>query len=155
MIRHEKDQFLDCLKNSKRKFKLCWKNGKSFKNVLQTNYSLDWFCNHLLSHRKWTLMSSGTVALWDIPLRLLLNSNLRYRICPQLLGFQMFWNFAKFQNDCATEMDVIDDWDFARFEFKMRFGDISDIAIVPWNGLWLEAMSVTFCFLASFCANEW
>ena len=35
---------------------------------------------------------------------------------------------AKFQNDLTTEMDVMDERDFARFEFKMSFGWISYIA---------------------------
>ena len=40
---------------------------------------------------------------------------------------------AKFQNDLTTETGVMDERDFARFEFKMRFGRIS--YIVPGPGL--------------------
>ena len=35
---------------------------------------------------------------------------------------------AKFQNDLTNEMDVLDERDFARFEFEMSFGRISHVA---------------------------
>ena len=38
---------------------------------------------------------------------------------------------AKFQNDLATKMGIVDERDFARFKFKMRFGRISYIGTAP------------------------
>ena len=31
---------------------------------------------------------------------------------------------AKFKNILTTDMDVMDQWDFVRFQFNMNFGDI-------------------------------
>ena len=41
---------------------------------------------------------------------------------------------AKFQNDWANQMGVMDGWDFARLGFKIRLGGISCIATVPGLG---------------------
>ena len=38
---------------------------------------------------------------------------------------------AKFQTDWIIETDVMDQWDFTRFEFKTSFGQISYIAQYP------------------------
>ena len=42
---------------------------------------------------------------------------------------------AKLQSDWATETNVMDERDFTKFEFKMRFGWISYIAQHTWYEL--------------------
>ena len=41
--------------------------------------------------------------------------------------------WTNFQNDLTTKRNVLDERAFARFEFKMSFGQISHIAQCPWR----------------------
>ena len=48
------------------------------------------------------------------------------------------WYCAEFHNDWTTETDVMDERDFAQFEFSMSFGRISYMAQHPWfHGIFL------------------
>ena len=56
---------------------------------------------------------------------------------------------VKFWNDWVTEMDVMDEHDFMRFEFTMRFGGIYNIAKVPWHFLALYWYLVILAYCAT------
>ena len=47
--------------------------------------------------------------------------------CSFVAGF-----CTNYQNDLTTETDVLDERDFARFEFMMSFGRITDTETAPW-----------------------
>ena len=52
--------------------------------------------------------------------------------------------YSKFQNDWTIETEVIDDWDFARFEFKMGFGRISYIEQHPRDNFTIQTKACQF-----------
>ena len=78
-------------------------------------------------------------------LLILLSSNVAksHSLLTSVYVIQSFWNFAqsttvslpcsvlKFQDDWIIETDNIYEWDFARFEFKVCFGQISYIRQHP------------------------
>ena len=95
---------------------------------------------HIVFHRMSINTNHEPCVIWDILPKRILNSNLaKSRLSITSFVFvQSFWNFvqstagtavhcAKFQNDWTTETDVWDERDFARFEFKLRFGRLSYI----------------------------
>ena len=71
---------------------------------------------------------------------------------------------AKFQTDWIIEMDVMDERDFARFEFRMSCGRISYIAEYPSYLKWIQGIGKTEqgesdhlkspCKYAVICQNE-
>ena len=88
--------------------------------------------------------SQGPYTLWDSSLKRILTSNLTksrllityysvtqsFLICAQSMAVSLLW--ARLQNDWTTETDVMDEKDFARFDFKMSFGRISFTAQPPF-----------------------
>ena len=78
------------------------------------------------------------VAIYDIRLKQILLS-FAHDVFP---SYPIVWKFAehvsdtyvlcaKFQNDSTTDMDVMEEWCLARFQWKMRFGRISYRVTVP------------------------
>ena len=64
-------------------------------------------CNH---------SQQRVVTIYDTPPKLILNKNLASANCQIVL---IFW---KFQNDWATELDVVDERDTTRLVFRMTLG---------------------------------
>ena len=62
--------------------------------------------------------------------------------------------YTKLQIDWTSTTDVMDERDFARFEFKMSFGRISDIAQHPWFGSNILMQPVFQNFLTSSCVLQ-
>ena len=104
--------------------------------------------------------SARPCAIWDICLKRILNPNLaksRWQITHASV-YQSFWNFTQntvvslpcfVQNfdwaiaDWAIETDVMDERDFAGFEFKTSFGRISYIAQHS-KSAWFRCQSISY-----------
>ena len=87
----------------------------------------------------WDYTYLGPRAIYDIRPKFTLNSNIaKFRLpITHASVDRSLWHItavlcAKFQTDWTIETDVTDERDFARFEFKMRFGRISYIAQYLW-----------------------
>ena len=101
----------------------------------------------------------GCYAIKDIRQKLILIPNL---VCPWLI-YQLFNHFeiwhragsdtfvlcAKFQNDWTSETDVMGEWEFTRFEFKMSFRRISAPLITKFH---LVSLNVHWLLIILSCS---
>ena len=94
-----------------------------------------------------TSSCSGACAIWDSHLKSILNSNLAKSFRLPITYFGIVHSFCNFAQSTAVTLSYfvqnynaigqmkwifMDGRDFARFEFKMSFRWISDIAVYPW-----------------------
>ena len=95
----------------------------------------------------------GCCSIWDICPKHILNSNFAKipSFKTSIWIFESSWHLAQgtevslsctkqnFLNDWTTEWDVMDERDFARFQFKMSFGLISYFAHRPGWQEWMDS----------------
>ena len=77
---------------------------------------------------------TGAIALWNNRPKRIFNSNLAKSLClvTQCSIVKSFWNLAQTYSVKIAKTIVLCNRDFAKFEFKMRFGRISYVATAPW-----------------------